>query len=149
MSESDNISIRLMCIDDHDAAVALWRQSDGVMVRGADRRDAIERYLKRNPTTSFVACDGDRLVGTILAGTDGRRGVVHHLAVAETHRRRGVARRLLDAALEALRSLGIEKCTTFVFRENAPAHGFWADAGWEHRDDLDVFTFVLSGDPNA
>ena len=41
-----------------------------------DCKDAIKTFLERNPNTCFVAeDDGGRIIGAILAGHDGRRGL--------------------------------------------------------------------------
>src|SRR5439155_1555746 len=79
---------------DYDDAMALWRQTEGLALRGADSREAVLHYLKRNPGTSFVARERRTLLGAVLGGHDGRRGYLHHLAVAPSHRRRGVGRAL-------------------------------------------------------
>jgi ribosomal protein S18 acetylase RimI-like enzyme len=149
MNESAACALRPMCIEDHPAAYALWRRSEGVTVRAADERDAIARYLQHNPGTSFVAYVGEDLIGTILAGTDGRRVIIHHLAVDAAHQGRGIGRALLHASLEALRRRGIEKAMTFVFLANESALGFWRAQGWTQRDELALFSCVLGDDANA
>jgi ribosomal protein S18 acetylase RimI-like enzyme len=110
---------------DYDEVMTLWEATEGLTLREADSRNAIVDYLARNPGLSFVARDGDRLVGAVLAGTDGRRGYLQHLAVAATHRRQGLGTCLATRVLDGLRSLGIAKCHLFVRREHAHAREFW------------------------
>ena len=107
------IEIRLAKIDDCTAMIELWNsteQSKRALNPVDDSREGIERYLRRNPTTCFVACTNDdskELVGVILAGHDGRRGIVHHLCVHPDHRRQGIAHALVQKAEDALRNEGI------------------------------------------
>ena len=105
----------------------------------------IERYLERNRGLSFVACDGDRVIGAVLCGTDGRRGYLQHLAVAAAHRRRGIGRRLVTCALASLVAQGIMKCHLMVLPGNADARAFWQSAGWEERRDVLLLSYN-SGD---
>jgi N-acetylglutamate synthase len=128
---------------DYDAVMALWRATEGLTLRDVDSREGITRYLARNPGLSFVARDGGQLVGAVLAGTDGRRGYLQHLAVAPSHRRRGVGRALAERAVEALEALGIAKCHLMVRQDNAQARLFWARLGWSDRDDI---TLMSHGD---
>jgi ribosomal protein S18 acetylase RimI-like enzyme len=132
------IEIRPFAETDYDAARALWERTEGIGLSAADERGAIASYLARNPGSSFVAMDGATLVGTVLCGHDGRRGLIHHLATAGTHRRRGIARRLLEHALLALRSQGVEKCHLLVFRDNHEALAFWKRMGAEERLNLSL-----------
>ena len=148
MAEFD-YTIRHMIVEDHQALLALWRHSKGIGVRSADSYDGLARYLDRNPRTSYVACKDQDIIGTILAGTDGRRGLIHHLAVDEQYRGNGIGQALLNAALEALSQMGIEKCSTFVFRTNEKAIVFWNKVGWTERDELTTFSKILSDDDNA
>ncbi len=129
-----------MTIQDYDAVLALWQSADGVGLSDADSREAIGRYLARNPGCSFTAWDGDLLVGAVLCGHDGRRGYVHHLAVRPSHRRRGIGKALTTRCLDALAAEGIDKCHLFVFAVNADAIVFWKGVGWSQRVDLNVMS---------
>ena len=144
-----SVHIREFEPGDYDAALALWSAAEGVVLRDADTREAIERYLARNPGTSFVAVDGARVVGTVLAGHDGRRGFVHHLTVAPTHRRHGVGRALAERAIAALDALGIRKCHLMVLPENTGARAFWAASGWHERPDVVLMSYAPIDAPNA
>lgn len=132
--------IREMTIQDYDAVIALWQSADGVGLSDADSREAIGRYLARNPGLSFTAWDGDLLVGAVLCGHDGRRGYVHHLAVRPSHRRKGIGKALATRCLGALAAEGIDKCHLFVFVVNADAIAFWKRVGWTQRVDLDLMS---------
>ena len=131
---------------DYDEVMALWCATEGLTLRDADSREAIVRYLERNPSLSFVARDAGHLVGAVLSGTDGRRGYLQHLAVAPSHRGRGVGRALAERAVEALRSLGVTKCHLMVSQENAAARAFWEHLGWQERADV---VLMSHADPNA
>lgn len=115
---------------------------EGVGLSSADSFDNIARFLARNPGASFVAIDTDTdlVVGTILCGHDGRRGLIHHLAVALRHRRRGLGRALVAQALAALRRDGIQKCHLLVFDQNAEGRLFWERIGAEERTTLRLFS---------
>ena len=86
--------LRPMRIADYDEVLALWQKSEGVGLGESDDRAAIAAYLARNPGLSLVAVAGKRTVGAVLCGHDGRRGYLHHLAAASSHRRQGIARAL-------------------------------------------------------
>ena len=92
-------AVRVMTPDDYDRVYALWMSSPNMGFNNLnDSREGIERFLRRNPDTSFVALTDDGLAGVILAGQDGRRGYISHMAVAEAHRRRGVGVALVSGA---------------------------------------------------
>jgi len=134
------LDLRAFTPDDHSQARALWEATEGVGLSSADSFDNIGRFLERNPGLSFVAVDGAAVVATILCGHDGRRGLIHHLAVAPRYRRAGLGRALVSRALSALRSEGIEKCHLLVFDENGAGRTFWNRVGAEERTTLGVFS---------
>jgi putative acetyltransferase len=116
---------------DYDAVIAFWRQFIEIGLNESDQREPFERYLARNPGMSFVARDGaGAVVGAVLCGHDGRRGYLHHLAVASTYRRKRLGRALVDRCLGQLAAAGIAKCNVFVFNENADARRFWERMGY-------------------
>src|SRR4051794_22337560 len=98
-------NIRPMKLTDYDQVLRLWQNSEGVGLNESDTRLAIALYLKRNRGMSFVARDGKFLVGAVLCGHDGRRGYLHHLAVAPTHRRKGLGTKLVERCLAELQRI--------------------------------------------
>ncbi len=131
------MKIRIMTIADYYAVYALWLSCRGMGLNNLDdSREGIERFLKRNPDTCFVAEDGRNTVGVIIAGNDGRRGYIYHTAVNPEFRRKGIARALVNAALEALHDLGINKTALVVFERNADGNAFWESIGFTERSDL-------------
>jgi N-acetylglutamate synthase len=135
-----NVSIRPMIISDYNEMFELWKNNEGIGLSRADSFDGVERFLERNPGLSFVAVDEDRIVATILAGQDGRRGYLHHVAVHENYRRRGIGEALVEKSLKELRSLGIQKCHLFVVERNEAAQRFWKITGWVEREELVMFS---------
>ena len=130
------ITLRELSIDDYDEIISLWKRLPGIGLSSADGRPAIEAFLSRNPGMSYVATDGERRIGTILAGHDGRRGYLHHLAVADDYRKQGIGRLLTERAVTSLGEQGIEKCHIFVFRRNRIVSRFWKKLGFELRKDI-------------
>lgn len=135
-SAKERTLVRPFRMADYDAVFALWRRCQGVGLGASDTRSAIAAYVRRNPGLSFVAQRKGKLVGAILGGHDGRRGYLHHLAVAAAHRRAGLGRKLVDRCLAQLREAGLEKCNIFVFAGNTEGMAFWARTGWRPRPDL-------------
>jgi len=94
-SPNENVPVEIdeMTIADYDDVLSLLRASPGVALRGADSREATERYLARNPELSFVAKYAARIVGCVMCGHDGGRGYLQHLAVDPSYQRRGIGNR--------------------------------------------------------
>ncbi|MFO1288200.1 MAG: GNAT family N-acetyltransferase [Rubrivivax sp.] len=138
--------IRPFAPADHAAARALWEATPGVGLRDADEAVAMARFLERNPGLSFVAEEGGMLLGTILCGHDGRRGLIHHLVTAPAARRRGIGKALLARGLQGLRAQGIGKCHLLVFRSNAEGLAFWRAVGASERHELALFSVSTEAD---
>ncbi len=140
-----NISIRPVTIEDYDGIFALWNsteQSKRALNPVDDSREGIERYLKRNPTTCFLALskdgsgDASEIVGVILTGHAGRRAIIHHLCVHPAFRKEGIASSLVQKAEEALKNEGINKIFGLVFKDNDIANSFWEKMGYTLRTNL-------------
>jgi len=136
------IQIRPMHSQDYRLAYNLWKSLPGIGLSSADCEEAILKFLKRNPKTCFAAEDDSSIIGTILGGSDGRRGYLYHLAVHSNYQKRGLGRALVQTCLEALQAQGIEKCHIFVIADNQGGLKFWQNDGWKLRDDI----LVLSRD---
>jgi ribosomal protein S18 acetylase RimI-like enzyme len=101
-----------------------------------DSRQGIEKFLKRNPDTCFVAEVEKAIVGVIIVGNDGRRGYIYHTAVNPQYRKQGIAKNLVDTAMTALQKTGINKVALVVFDRNEIGNAFWEKMGFAVRSDL-------------
>jgi ribosomal protein S18 acetylase RimI-like enzyme len=129
-------TIEPMTLADYDDVLRLWQNAKGVGLNESDTRPAIGDYLRRNRGMSFVARDGTCLVGAVLCGHDGRRGYLHHLAVATSHRRKGLGTKLVAHCLAELKKLRILKCNIFLYADNVSGERFWRSNGWKKRAEL-------------
>lgn len=143
------MNYRNMLITDYDEVMALWSSCEGVSLRDADSREGIDRYLQRNPGLSFVAEKQSAIVGTLMAGHDGKRGYIQHLAVADQQRQQGIASRLLELCLGALGSEGIVKSHVHVSVSNDAGRKFWCAQGWWHRSEIAMYSFINGGNENV
>jgi len=126
-----------MTQDDYDAVYALWGQTEGLGLNDSDSREAIGAFLKHNDGLSLVACAPEGpIVGAVLCGHDGRRGYLHHLAVARLQRKQGIGRALVNECLAKLAAHGIQKCNLFLFADHESGRTFWLKQGWSVRDDI-------------
>ena len=139
-----NIEYRLMTIEDYEQAYDLWILCGNGLNNKDDSREGIDRYLKRNPTTSFVAVCEEKVVGVILCGHDGRRGIIQHACVSPEYRRFGIGSKLVDLALEALKAECINKVLLVAFKKNEGGNKFWESQGFTLREDLNYRNKALS-----
>jgi ribosomal protein S18 acetylase RimI-like enzyme len=134
------IQIRLMQPEDYTSAIQLWQELPGLGLSSADREEAIQAFLKRNPNTCFAAAQDKIILGTVLGGSDGRRGYLYHLAVHADYQKQGLGSTLVQTCLDALQSQGIEKCHIFVIADNQEGIQFWQKIGWQRRGDILVMS---------
>lgn len=137
--------IREMKIEDYDQLHALWMRIKGFGIRSIDdSREGIERFLKRNPTTSVIAEQDGKVVGGILCGHDGRRGCFYHVCVDPAYRRHGIGKSMVAFAMAALKDEKINKVSLIAFTVNDIGNAFWNTIGWTRREDLNYYDFTLN-----
>ena len=120
--------IRVMTIDDYDEVYALWKKIRGFGIRSIDdSREGVDRFLKRNPTTSVVAVKDGKIVG-----------------VDEAYRRHGIGRDMVVHAMKALQAEQINKVSLIAFTKNDIGNAFWNTIGWTERLDLNYYDFTLN-----
>ena len=144
------MTIRLMTLADYEQVYALWTSCAGMGLNSLDDSKAgIEKFLRRNPDTCFVAENDHAIVGAIMVGNDGRRGYIYHTAVHPQYRNQGIAKRLVDCAVAALQSQGINKAALVVFKNNDIGNGFWEKIGFSVREDLTYRNRTLVERPDS
>lgn len=131
------MNFRLMQISDYDSIYNLWINTPGMGLNSVDdSKEGIEKFLKRNPSTCFIAEENEKIVGVIMAGNDGRRGYIYHIAVLPEFRGKHIAKTLVENAMAALEKEGITKVALVVFEKNKNGNGFWEKIGFTVRNDL-------------
>jgi ribosomal protein S18 acetylase RimI-like enzyme len=138
-----------MTIGDYDAIMRLMTRTSGIVIRVVDSRENVEKFLLRNPGLSFVAWEGEVMVGCAMCGHDGRRGYLHHVVVEPTFRGQGIAHQLITRCLDRLESEGIFKTHIDVLTTNGVANNYWVKRGWQRRTDIHRYSYNRSADANA
>ena len=130
--------IEKMNIKDYEKIIDLWKNTDGVGLSGNDdSKKSIKKFLKKNHNTCFVVkYKNKEIVGTIMAGNDGRRGHIYHLMVKPDHRKNGIGKKLLEKAEKSLQKEGIRKIFLVAFKGNNIGNIFWETTGYKNREDL-------------
>jgi ribosomal protein S18 acetylase RimI-like enzyme len=125
--------------DDYEQVHQLWATAGpGVHVGRSDRVEEIAKKLQRDADLFLVADNNMGILGAVLGGFDGRRGLVYHLAVQPEHRNSGVGSALMQALENRLRAKGCLRCYLLVTRDNPEAQRFYGKQGWE-RMEIDIF----------
>jgi ribosomal protein S18 acetylase RimI-like enzyme len=138
------ISIREFTLADYDTVYTLWQNAgDGLGIGRSDTREEIAKKLQRDPDLFLVAEDetsevlgdfgslGRKIIGTVIGGYDGRRGMIYHLAVDRAYRARGIGKLLMDEVERRLQAKGCLKAYLLVKRGNEEVVKFYRHLGWE------------------
>ena len=104
---SKQFTIKPMTIEDYDGLHALWMTIHGFGIRSIDdSREGVARFLKRNPTTSMTAWDGDTLIGLAGASADCETMYQIGIDVLPEYRRQRIAAALTSRLTEEILALG-------------------------------------------
>ena len=125
---------------DYEEVRNLWKGAGaGIQLRRSDDRDEILKKLQRDPDLFLVATSDEKIIGSVIGGFDGRRGLIYHLAVEQGHREQGIGSRLMDEVENRLRLKGCIKSYLLVTRENESAMRLYEKRGWQHMDSVLVY----------
>lgn len=139
------VVISPMIPEDYDEVRNLWLTIRGFGIRALDdSREDIERFIRRNPTTSVVARADGRIVGSILCGSDGRQGSLYHVCVAKEYRRRRIGTQMVGFCMHQLRIMGINKVSLIAYAKNDIGNAFWNRIGWIRKTDVNYYVFDLN-----
>ena len=138
---ASSIQIRDFCFPaDYEAVFALWKSIErGVHTGRSDTPEEIEKKLSRDPDLFLVAEADDAIIGSVIGGYDGRRGLVYHLAVDSAFRGKGVGSRLMEELEARLRAKGCLKCYLLVTADNPEAEVYYQHRGWQPMDSVRLY----------
>lgn len=120
---------------DYEAVYQLWKSMEkGVGIGRSDTLQEIEKKLTRDPDLFLIAEADGCIVGSVIGGFDGRRGLIYHLAVTASYRGRGIGSRLMEEVELRLRAKGCLKCYLLVKADNQEAETYYQHRGWQRMD---------------
>jgi len=118
--------------------LAFWATAAEDADRPSDSPDAVLRLIERDPEALILAIDNETaedgselIVGSIIVGWDGWRCHLYRLAVAPTHRRRGIGKALISLAEQRFAAYGGTRADAMVLDANTEAHPAWSAAGYQ------------------
>ena len=125
---------------DYQQVHDLWASMEkGVRLSRSDTPAEIEKKLARDPDLFLVAETKSRIIGSVIGGYDGRRGMIYHLAVIDAFRNRGIGTRLMAEVEARLRQKGCLKTYLLVAEDNHEVASFYQSCGWKRMDTILVF----------
>jgi ribosomal protein S18 acetylase RimI-like enzyme len=139
MNESvlpDNLIVREFRFPgDYSKVIDLWNHAGpGIHVRRSDESTELEKKIRRDPDLFLIAEYDEQIIGSVLGGFDGRRGMVYHLAVAEEFRNKGIGARLMNDLEKRMKAKGCIRSYLLVTHDNLDAIRFYENTGWEQLD---------------
>jgi ribosomal protein S18 acetylase RimI-like enzyme len=125
---------------DYEQVFELWRGIEkGVHVGRSDSLDEIGKKINRDPDLFLVAESNGIIIGTVMGGFDGRRGLIYHLAVSPAFRGQGIGSHLMDEVESRLREKGCLKCYLLVTLDNIEVADYYMQRGWQHMDQVQLY----------
>lgn len=131
------MDIRDLVGTDGDRVRTFWLAC-GIRIRPGDDDRSLEAFSRRNPGLVIIAEDRARIVGTALAGWDGRRGWLYHVAVHPDERRRGIGTTLVTLLEDRLRERGCPKVNLIVWEGEERALSFWTAIGYAREKTVEL-----------
>ncbi|MGQ9800904.1 MAG: GNAT family N-acetyltransferase [Candidatus Saccharicenans sp.] len=141
------VTIRPFRMEDYNRVIELW-QACGLPLKpkGRDSREEINRQLQLPQIIFLVAEVEGRVIGTILASHDGRKGWINRLAVDPSYRGRGLARELVRRAEQELEREGLRMFAALIEEDNLPSIRLFEKLGYVYHPEIKYFTRKSSPD---
>lgn len=125
---------------DFQQVVTLWQTAGpGIHIGRSDSLEEVAKKMERDPDLFLVAEVDQRIVGTVMGGFDGRRGMMYHLAVNEEFRCQGIGAALMSELEQRLIEKGCLRYYLLVTPDNLDSIHFYQKRGWE-RLELEVYS---------
>ncbi len=133
--------IRECKAEDLPILIDLWRRT-GIKIGLSETEPEFKKILEQNPTTCLIGEQDGMIAAVVLGGFDGRRGLVHHLAVEPSLQGRGYGRIMMQELENRFNDMGIVKYHLWIEAWNTEVIKFYEHLGYELRD-LITMTMTL------
>lgn len=136
-----DVVIRRFRMSDYDRVIELWQQGHlPLKPKGRDSREEIERQIQLSNVIFLVAESAGKVIGTVLATHDGRKGWINRLAIDPAFREQGLGQKLIQEAEEELEKDGIMMFAALIEEDNPPSINLFGKLGYEYHPEIKYFT---------
>lgn len=135
------VLIRKFKISDYDQVINLWQLCQlPLKPEGRDSRWQLEQQIKLDQIIFLVAEKEGKVIGTVLASHDGRKGWINRLAVHPDARRQGLGTQLIKKAEEELEKQGLILLAALIEEENSASRDLFVRLGYEPHPEIVYFS---------
>ncbi len=121
--------------EDYARVIEIWKEfSPGVNFSQSDTMEEIQKKLDYSPDLFLVAQFEGRIVGSVIGGFDGRRGMIYHLAVEPDLRKIGIGKALMTEVEKRLKAKGCIKSYLLIMAENSSVIDYYKEMDWKLMD---------------
>ena len=129
--------IRYMKKEDYYEIYELWNSSKEIRINiQDDTYEKISKFIDYNSNLCIVAIENSEIIGSVLAGYDGRRGHIYHTIVRSDYRSKGIGNKLIDKVLEEFKSKEVNEIDLLSVINNHEGNTFWEHKGFLLNENL-------------
>ncbi len=137
----NDIIFREMKINDYQALINLWEKAKlPYKPNGRDTKENIKKQLELPTNRIILSEHNGKIIGSIIASHNKRKGWINRLAVHPDFRHRGIAKKLIEKAENFLQSEGIGIFAALVEGWNKPSENLFRNIGYKDFEGIIYFT---------
>jgi GNAT superfamily N-acetyltransferase len=134
-------------VEHYDSIISVWERAGlPFKPRGRDSLETMKAQMALDPEMFLGCFIGGELVGVVVGSYDQRKAWVNRLAVVPEHRRKGIARALVNAVEEGFRERGFRIIATLVEGSTPESLELFLKSGYVFHDDIHYLTKRESDD---
>ncbi|MDB3930319.1 GNAT family acetyltransferase [Paracoccaceae bacterium] len=138
-------TIRIYQEEDRKEVLTLWQECNLIRSKNDPQKD-LGRKKGFGEELFLVLVNEDKIIGTVMGGYDGHRGIINYLGVHPNFRGNGLGRMLMRAVEKKLRDLGCPQVNLLVWSDNTEVHKFYEKTDYKKANDIVLFRKRLIGD---
>ena len=128
-------NIRVYRERDREQVLALWQECDLIHPKNDPQKD-LDRKKGFGEELFLVVEEREKIIGTVMGGYDGHRGIINYLGVHPSFRGQGLGKMLLQAVEQKLKDLGCPQVNLLVWSNNSEVLEFYKKTQYSEANDI-------------
>ena len=128
-------NIRIYRERDREQVLALWQECDLIHPKNDPQKD-LDRKKGFGEELFLVIEEREKIIGTVMGGYDGHRGIINYLGVHPSFRGQGLGKMLLQAVEQKLKDLGCPQVNLLIWSNNSEVLTFYKKTQYSEANDI-------------